>query len=121
MWKVMRLRHLVGLVLCSSVVYGMIFFQAGTGEAFEYGRSFVRHDQRIAEITGAQRSQQFEFWHGMSESYGHMDGSASFSIRVVAEHGLFTVPLALQKRQGRWRIVSASVIGQKNQAFLIVE
>jgi hypothetical protein len=123
MWKMMlpKPRHLVLLVVGSLVVYGLIYFQMTTGEAYEYGRHFVMEDQRVTKLTGPQRDQRLNFWRGFSYSFGDKDGEASLTMRVTGERGEFNVPLALQKRQGRWAVVSAKAISEKGETFVIVE
>lgn len=54
-------------------------------------------------------------------SYGDKDGEASLTMRVTGERGEFNVPLALQKRQGRWSVVSAKAISEKGETTVVVE
>lgn len=114
-------RHLIMLVVGSLVVYGLIYFQMTTGEAYEYGRHFVMEDQRVRELTGTQRDQRLSFWSGFSYSFGDKDGEASLTLRVKGDRGTFDVPLALKKRQGRWSVVSAKAVDEKGATFVIVE
>jgi hypothetical protein len=123
MWKMMlpKPRHLVLLVVVSLVVYALIYFQATTGEPYEYGRHFVTEDQRVTKVTGPQRDLRLNFWRGFSYSFGDNDGEASLTLRVQGDRGTFDVPLALKKRQGRWSVVSAKAVDEKGEIVMIVE
>ena len=123
MWKVIapKPRHLVLLVVGSLVVYALIYIQATTGEAYEYGRHFVTEDQRVTRVTGPQRDQRLSFWSGFSYSFSDGDGEASLTVHVTAERGAFDVPLALKKRQGHWSVVSAKAVSEKGETIVIVE
>lgn len=114
-------RHLVLVLVISLVVYGLIYFLVITGEAYEYGRSFVTQDHRVIKVTGRQRSHELEFWSGFSESVGDANGSASLTIRVGGDNGIFDVPIELQKTNRSWRVVSAKVVNEKGEAVVIVE
>ena len=123
MWKMMRPkpRHLVLMLVVILAVYALTNFQAITGEPYEYGRHFVMEDQRVIKVTGPQREQQLRLWSGYSHSFGDNDGEASLTLRVTGDRGTFDVPLALQKRQGRWSVVSASAVNEKGETVVVVE
>jgi hypothetical protein len=113
--------HLVLVLVISLVVYGVIYFLVITGEAYEYGRDFVKQDHRVINVTGRQRTQKFEFWSGFSESVGDANGIASFTVRVDGENGVFDVSLELKKTHRRWSVINAKVINGKGDVAVIVE
>ena len=123
MWKMMlpKPRHLVLMAIVMLAVYALTNFQAITGEPYEYGRHFVMEDQRVLKVTGPQREQRLRLWSGYSHSCGDNDGEASLTLRVTGDRGTFDVPLALQKRQGRWSVVSAKAVDEKGETFVIVD
>jgi hypothetical protein len=113
--------HLVLALVISLVVYGSIYILAITGEAYQYGLAFVQQDHRVIKVTGQQRSQKFEFWSGFSESVGDVNGSASFTIRISGDNGVFDVPLELQKKNRSWEVVGAKIINANGRALVIVK
>jgi hypothetical protein len=123
MWKMMlpKPRHLVLMVVVMLAVYVLTNFLAITGEPYEYGRHFVMEDQRVIKVTGPQREQQLRLWSGYSHSFGDNDGEASLTLCVMGDRGSFDVPLTLQKRRGRWSVVSAKVVDEKGSTTVIVE
>lgn len=114
-------RHLVLLVVGTVLVHALVYFLTITGEPYEYAREFAMHDPRVTKVTGSQRVQRLNFWHGYSYSFGDREGSASLGLRVEGDHGKFDLPLVLQKRQGRWMVVSAKAINEKGETIVIVE
>jgi hypothetical protein len=122
MWKVMlpKRRHIVMLLVGSALVYALVYLQAVAGEPYEYARAWVRSDPRVIEVTGAQLAQGFNFWHGYEYSFSATEGSASLELSVEGGRGKFNVRLVLQKRQGRWTVVSANAVNEKGEAVVIV-
>lgn len=113
-------RHIVMLLVGSALVYALVYLQAVKGEPYEYAREWVSSDPRVLEVTGSQHVQGFNFWHGYEYSFGATEGSASLELSVEGGRGKFNVPLVLQKRQGRWAVISAKAVNEKGEAVVIV-
>ena len=99
----------------------LVRFTAVNSEAYEFAEGFVAQDGRVASLTGKQGERSLLWFKGFSMSYGDKDGEASLTMRVTGERGEFNVPLALQKRQGRWSVVSAKAISEKGETTVVVE
>lgn len=118
MWKLMlpKRRHIFLLVIGSALVYALAYLHAITGEPYEYARDWVKTDVRVLEVMGSPQVHGFNFWHGYEYSFGAQEGSASLALRAEGDRGKFTVPLTLQKRQGRWTVVSAKAVNERGDS-----
>jgi hypothetical protein len=113
--------QVVAAVAVFAAVVLLVRFTAINSEAYEFAQGFVAQDGRVASLTGKQRERSLLWFKGFSMSYGDKDGEASLIIRVTGERGEFNVPLALQKRQGRWSVVGAKVINGNGETTVVVE
>lgn len=122
MWKLMLLkrRHVCMLLAGSALVHALVYLQAVNGEPYKCAREWVSSDPRVLDVTGSQHAQGLNFWHGYDYSFGAAEGSASLELNVEGDQGEFNVSLVLQKRQGRWIVVSAMAFNVKGEVVVLV-
>lgn len=113
--------QVVAAVAVFAAVVLLVRFTAVNSEVYEFADTFVAQDKRIASLTGTQDNRSLLWFKGFAMTYGDKDGEASLTVRVTGERGEFNVPLALQKRQGRWAVVGAKAVNEKGETVVIVE
>lgn len=121
--RAFRLRpaQVIAAVLVFAAVLLLVHFTTVNSEVYEVADGFVAQDGRIAKLTGRQSERTLVWRKGFDMSYGDNSGQASLTMHVAGDQGTFDVPLLLQKRQGRWGVVSAKVVSEKGETFVIVE
>ncbi len=122
MWKLRRpgWRHAALFAVLVVVAFGLDYVLTVNGEAYEFARQFVAEDRRVLQVTGVQRRQKLAFWRTTSHVSGDTQGDASLSLQVDGASGKFEIPLALQKRDGRWQVLSATAIDESGKAVVLV-
>ena len=111
----------IAAFLVFAAVLMLVHFTTVNSEVYEFADGFVAQDGRIAKLTGRQSERTLRWYKGFGMSYGDNSGQASLTMRVNGDQGTFDVPLVLQKKQGRWSVVSAKAVSDKGETVVIVE
>jgi hypothetical protein len=116
-----RLAQVAAALAAFLAVLAMVYGVAIHSEAYEFADGFVAQDPRITTATGPQSKRTLRWYSGFDFSYGDREGEASMTVQVTAQQGAFDVPLVLRKKEGRWDVVSAKLVGDKGEAVLVVQ
>jgi hypothetical protein len=116
-----RPAQIIAAVLVFAAVLLLVHFTTVNSEVYEFADGFVAQDGRIAKLTGRQSERTLRWRKGFDMSYGDNSGQASLTMHVTGDQGTFDVLLVLQKKQGRWTVVSVKAVNEKGETVEIVE
>jgi hypothetical protein len=103
-------RHLLLYLAATVLITAVTFFMLANSEPYEFAKSFVTQDSRLLQVTGAQTTNRFSPLKGFKYTFGDRTGEANFTFRVTGDRGSFDVWVVLEKREGRWTVVSAQTV-----------
>lgn len=103
-------RHLLLYLAATVLVTAVTFFMLVTSEPYEFAKSFITQDSRVLQVTGLQTASRFSPLNGFRYAFGDRTGEANFTYDVSGEQGRFNVRVVLEKREGRWAVVSARAV-----------
>jgi hypothetical protein len=104
-------RHHLLLYLGATVAAtALTFFMLLTSESYEFAKEFVTNDPRVLQVTGSQKSCRIAPLKGFRSTFGDRTGEAHFTFKVSGDRGSFDVRVVLEKREGRWTVVSAQTV-----------
>lgn len=103
-------RHLLLYLGATLLVTAVTFFMLMNSEPYEFAKNFVTRDSRILSVTGTQRGNRFSPLKGFRYAFGDRSGEANFTFEISGDRGSFDVRVVLEKREGRWTVISAQAV-----------
>lgn len=113
-------RHLLLYLGATVLITAVTFFVLVNSEPYEFAKSFVAQDSRLLQVTGAQTASRFSPLKGFRYTFGERTGEANFTFKVTGDRGSFDVRVMLEKREGRWEVVSARTVSSSGAVSDVV-
>ena len=113
-------RHLLLYFAATVLVTAVTFFMLVNSEPYEFAKSFVTQDSRVLQVTGAQTANRFSPLKGFRYTFGDRTGEANFTFKATGDRGSFDVRVVLEKREGRWAVISAQTVSGKGAVSDVV-
>lgn len=103
-------RHIFLYLGATAATITLTFFMLLTSESYEFAKEFVTSDPRVAQVTGAQKSSRIAPFKGFRSTFGDRTSESHYTFKVSGDRGSFDVRVVLEKREGRWTVVSAQAV-----------
>jgi hypothetical protein len=110
-------QHLLLYLAATVLITAVTFFMLVNSEPYEFAKSFVAQDSRVLQVTGAQTACRFSPLKGFGYTFGDRTGEANFTFKVAGDRGEFDVRVVLEKREGRWAVISAQTVSISGVVF----